>query len=245
MKFSASLATLFAAGALANPVPQDGPPAGKVYVKSVKANGSGCPANSVQTQFNSEGTVLTLLFSKYEATIGPQSKSRSDARKNCQINLLLSYPAGYRYTVVGVLTRGYADIDAGITGEIVSNYYFSGQTEQVTSRASINGPFHDQYKKDDKINLQTYIWSPCGKDTMANINTDVRLTSNNQQAGGLLTVDSIDAKFDQKIQYQLRWRSAPECPKNRRVVDPAPVFEGIQTEDSSAELAESSLQLGA
>jgi hypothetical protein len=172
MKFSTSIATLFAAGAIATPIVQaDGPPPTSVRVKSIKANGSGCPTNSVQSQINSEGTVLTLLFNKYEATIGPQSKSRADARKNCQILLYLTYPPGYQYTVVGVLTRGYADIDAGVTGDIVSNYYFSGQTEQVTSRASINGPFHDQYKKDDRISLQSNIWSPCGKDTMANINT--------------------------------------------------------------------------
>jgi len=214
MKFTTALPLFFAALSAAAPAqeaPADDTPPSGVYVKGVTWNGSGCPKNGVQSQISDDKKVITLLFSEYQAQIGPGAKSRADARKNCQINLKLNYPSGYQYSVVGVITRGYVDIDAGVTGEIVSNYYFSGQSSQTTSRASINGPYHNSYKKEDKLDLQTVVWSPCDTNGMANINTDIRLTSNNPQAGGLLTVDSIDAKFEQKIQYKIQWRKSGNC----------------------------------
>jgi hypothetical protein len=42
---------------------------------------------------------------------------------------------------------------------------------------------------------------------MANINTDIRLTATDRNAAGSLTVDSIDGKFETKIEYKLQWRS--------------------------------------
>jgi hypothetical protein len=59
----------------------------------------------------------------------------SEARKNCQINLLLNYPQGFTYTVLNTQFRGYADIPAGYTGMQSATCYFSGcmYTSEETS----------------------------------------------------------------------------------------------------------------
>jgi len=212
MRFTSVAPALFAAAVIASPiesVQSDNPPSDQVRINGVSANGSGCPSGSVTANFNPDRTILSLLFQKYEATIGPGAKDRRDPRKQCTVILNMHYPEGFQYSVGTFITRGYADIDAGITGEVVSNYYFAGYAQDVQSKVTVQGPNHGGYTKEDKMDIKSLIWSPCGKDQSATIKTEVRLVSTgNSQAGGLLTVDSIDTRVEQKMQYQLSWRKA-------------------------------------
>lgn len=138
MKFSTSIPLFLAALSSAAPIEessQDDPNPSGVFVKDIKYNGSGCPSGSVTSQFSDNRKIFTVTFNKYEANIGPNVQLRSDARKNCQLNLKLNYPSGFQYSVIGFVTRGYADIDAGVTAEVGSIYYFSGQSQQVCSHS--------------------------------------------------------------------------------------------------------------
>jgi len=237
MKFSTSIPLFLAAFASAAPIEDSSnaePDLSGIYVKDIKYNGSGCPVGSVSSQFSDNRKIFTITFNKYEANIGPNVQLRSDARKNCQLNLKMNYPSGYQYSVVGFITRGYADIDAGVTAEIGSIYYFSGQSQQTTSRNKIQGPFHASYTKEDNINVATAVWSPCDAQGMANINTDIRLVATDRNAAGSLTVDSIDGKFETKIEYKLNWRSN-QCGRRSRVEDaPAdPVSNDLSLDSST------------
>lgn len=66
-----------------------------------------------------------------------------ESRKNCQINLDISYSAGYSYSVYSADYSGYADIDSGVQGTVAANYYFSGEQDQVGSsfHVSSSTPF--------------------------------------------------------------------------------------------------------
>jgi len=234
MKFIAP--ALFAAAAFASPIQSDDkPPSDQVRINGVSANGSGCPSGSVTANFNSDRTILSLLFQKYEATIGPQSKDRRDARKACTVILNMHYPEGFQYSVGTFTTRGYADIDQGITGEVVSSYYFAGYAQDVSAKVTVQGPNHGGYTKSDRIDIKSLIWSPCGKDQSATVKTEVRLVSNtnDRNAGGLLTVDSIDTRVEQKMQYQLSWRRA-SCGRKA-------AFTEVSAENVSMELADTSV----
>jgi len=137
MKFSASIALYLAALISAAPLEDTAyergakPDPSKISVKDIRYNGSGCPAGSVDKSFNDQKDIFTLTFNKYEANVGPNVALRSDARKNCQLTLSLYYPPGFKFNVAGFITRGYADIDEGVTAEVGSIYYFSGQSQQV------------------------------------------------------------------------------------------------------------------
>jgi len=85
-----------------------------------------CFATSDQTPANH----LPDFNQEFTASVGPNSNT-ADARKFCQINLKLEYDAGYSFAVYDAEFAGSADIDSGITGDISSTYYFSGQQEQV------------------------------------------------------------------------------------------------------------------
>lgn len=55
------------------------------------------------------------------------------------------------------------------------------------------------YLKHDEAPSTSTIWSPCGQEGLLNVNSQIRLTSTDSKAQGLLTNDSIDAKFKQIV----------------------------------------------
>ena len=72
-----------------------------------------------------------MIFDSYIASLGP-GIAVTENRKNCQLNLDVKYPAGFQYSIFSADYRGYAKLDAGVTGVQKSTYYFSGQTDQVS-----------------------------------------------------------------------------------------------------------------
>ena len=59
------------------------------------------------------------------ASIGPGIAVTAE-RTNCQLNIDLEYPSGFQYSILNTEFRGYAGLDAGITGTQQATYYFSG-----------------------------------------------------------------------------------------------------------------------
>ncbi|KAL1960031.1 hypothetical protein VTO42DRAFT_203 [Malbranchea cinnamomea] len=130
-----------------------------------------------------------------------------------------------KYSILSAEYRGYARLELGVTGTRKSTYYFSGQTEQVgqwillpvafrtvdkSTQTSTTTTWKESMDKDyllhDEAPSTSTIWSPCGANESLNINTQVRLTSTNSKATGILTNYSLDASFRQNI--HIRWR---EC----------------------------------
>lgn len=86
----------------------------------------------MSTQISSDRTIVTLIFDAYIASLGP-GIPLVDNRKNCQLNVHITYPGGFQYSVLSADYRGYASLQKGVTGTLKSTYYFSGQGEQVNS----------------------------------------------------------------------------------------------------------------
>jgi hypothetical protein len=66
----------------------------------------------------------------FTASVGSRSDA-TDSRKNCQINLKLTYDPGFSFSVYSADYAGWADLDSGVTGVVKSTYYFSGKQDQV------------------------------------------------------------------------------------------------------------------
>ncbi|CAO2649870.1 Nn.00g011620.m01.CDS01 [Neocucurbitaria sp. VM-36] len=179
----------------------EAPPAGQVKIRGVSYGGTGCPQGTMSSQISADRSVVTLIFDSYIASIGP-GIAVTEQRKNCQLNVDLEYPGGFQYSILSADYRGYAAIQKGISGTLKSTYYFSGQTAQTSTEYGFTGPVNGDYLKHDEADSTSIVWSPCGATGMLNINSQVRLTSTNTSATGLLTTDSTDLKFTQVVYVQ-------------------------------------------
>jgi len=211
MKASTVLAFLPAALVAASPVGPVEPVLGgaapnptTVRIRGVTYGGSGCPQGSVAQFISADATTVTLIFDSYIAQLG-KGIAPAQNRKNCQINFDLIYPSGFQYSVFSADYRGYANLEKGVTGQVKSTYYFSGSANQASDTATFTGPLNGDYLKQDSVDQVTVVWSPCGAEGALNINSQIRLTTTNNSANGLLTTDSLDAKFTQIL--HLNWQT--------------------------------------
>ncbi|EPS36951.1 hypothetical protein H072_9549 [Dactylellina haptotyla CBS 200.50] len=207
MKFSASVvaASLLALASAAPVDPltaADGPDPKTVWIQAITTGGTGCPAGSVAQQISADRSTFTLIFDQYVASIGP-GVPVTEGRKNCQLNVHLRYPGGWQYSIFSATYRGYAQLAKGQTGTQKSTYYFSGDPYQTSTQTDFKGPYSSDYAFTDTVDQTSNVWSPCGKDGMLNINSQVRLLGDATKTG-LLTTDSVDGKFTQIL--ALSWR---------------------------------------
>jgi hypothetical protein len=177
------------------------PPAGTVKIRGITYGGNGCPQGTVSSQFTTDRTAVTILFDSYIATIGPNINV-AEQRKNCQLNVAITYPGGFQYSVLSADYRGYAALQKGVSGTLKSTYYFTGDTKQTSTQYDFVGPVTGDYLKHDEADNTSIVWSPCGTEGLLNINSQVRLTASNASATGLLTTDSTDLKFAQVVYVQ-------------------------------------------
>jgi hypothetical protein len=102
--------------------------------------GSGCKADSVVTNFNADGTILSLLFSEFAAAIGPNIALQEN-RRFCSVATKLKVPAGWTLQVEHVDWRGYVDLDRGVRGEFSSSLFWSERRDdRVRFFSSFSSP---------------------------------------------------------------------------------------------------------
>ncbi|KAL2064276.1 hypothetical protein VTL71DRAFT_4770 [Oculimacula yallundae] len=174
-----------------------------VTIKNLVYGGTGCPQGTVGSFISPDRTTFTLIFDRFVASIGP-GVAVTENRKNCQLNIELQYPGGFQYSIASTMYRGYVDVDQGVSARQQNTYYFSGQSNQLTSGTDFKGPRAGDYSIVDDLPLTSTIWSPCGATTALNINSQVRLTATNKAGSGVITDDSIDGKitFQVGVQWQ-------------------------------------------
>ncbi|KAF3937973.1 hypothetical protein ABW19_dt0204534 [Dactylella cylindrospora] len=208
MKFSATVvaSSLLAMVAAAPAGPLDfaaaGPDPSTVWIQSIATGGTGCPTGSVSQQISDDRSTFTLIFDQYVASVGP-GVPVTESRKNCQLNVHLRYPGGWQYSIFSATYRGYASLQSGQFGTQKSTYYFSGDSHQTSTQTDFRGPYSADYTFTDNVDQVSTVWSPCGKEGMLNINSQVRLTGATNK-NGMLTTDSVDGKFTQIV--GLTWR---------------------------------------
>ena len=183
MKFVLSVAAVVA---VSSALPQNltaAPPAFKIV--NVVSGGTGCPQGSIEVNWTDE-RVLPIYYGKeFTAAVGSKA-AIADSRKNCQLNLQLEYSAGYSFAVYSADYTGFAELDAGVTGTVKSNYYFSGETDQTSSALVLNGPTKIKFTRQDNVDID--VWSPCSGDALFNIDASVAVTPLSGSANGVLGI---------------------------------------------------------
>jgi hypothetical protein len=152
-------------------------------------NGSGCPAGD-GASVSVNGDTVTLSYSGYSAQSGGGAEA-TDFRKNCQINLAVSVPDGYTYTVASATFTGSAAVSRGASAQQRTNYYFSGSAANTVLTHPLTGPYRGGWSATDTPDSLTALGAaPCSADRNLNINTELRAESDNPYASSSITLDS-------------------------------------------------------
>jgi hypothetical protein len=128
--------------------------------------------------------------------------------KDCQIGISVHTPQGRSYAVSSFSYSGLANLEPGVTGRQMANYYFSGKPVDPTneSRTDLVGPYNDGYIFTDEVPIRDRVWSPCGKIRDLQVVTRIQLLNGTPRASGVMELASIDGTLG-KIELSLDSRA--------------------------------------
>ena len=174
-----------------------------VTIDVVTVNGSGCPAGTAAVAASDDRTAFTVTYSDYLAQAG-QGSAPTDFRKNCQLNIRVSYPQGFTFGIAQADYRGFAHLQAGATGMERGNYYFQGMSQGASRTHNFSGPKSDNWQATDRAQVSEIVYAPCGEVRHLNINTELRVNAGSSKAASFMTMDSTDSSVSTK--YQFSWK---------------------------------------
>lgn len=140
---------------------------GKMYIDKITYGGSGCPTDSrsVSGDISDDGEAFTLVFSDFFVEVNEDS-TRSDLRKNCVLNVSIKVPQGWQYSTFKVAYDIHLDLDTNVSAEQKTEYYFMGNGGEdhrvALNETTFEGQVNDSYIIEDKVQLESIEWSPCG-----------------------------------------------------------------------------------
>ncbi|TFK28358.1 hypothetical protein FA15DRAFT_58793 [Coprinopsis marcescibilis] len=179
-------------------IPSSPPPG--FNITSFGLIGTGCTPGSTYYTINPEKGVLDAHFGEFAAEVGPGIPI-SQNRKNCRLTFGIKVPRGFAFGVESLDTRGAYHLDKSVTATRQALYYFQGQVAQATSRTTFTGPVYEEdYDFSDNFDLVSTVVSPCGADTVLNIQIEVR-ASNSANTKGRGYIETYTAST-----FKLKWQ---------------------------------------
>jgi hypothetical protein len=181
-------------------------PAEKITLDIKTINGSGCPAGTATASADvaSDNTSFTVHYTNFTAKSGGGA-SALEARKNCQINVVVHVPQGFTYAIAEAEYRGFAHIESGASALEQANYYFTGTAPTARVRHTIPGPFHGVWRVTDTAEVAELVFAPCGESRNLNINAELRADSGSSPGLSYIEMDSEHASVD--TIYHFAWKT--------------------------------------
>jgi Domain of unknown function (DUF4360) len=176
------------------------PPPGKVAMKVVSANGSGCPRGSADVSVSPGNRSFKVTYRKFTASSGPGAAAIG-FRKNCQLALEITGPKGWTWAVSRVVASGSASLRSGATGIQQSSYYWSGGSQTVRVSNAFTGPVSGRWERSNKVPQKSLGYLPCGQRRNLNVNLELRVNAGSATGRNLLTMDSTSGSV-----FHVVWR---------------------------------------
>jgi Domain of unknown function (DUF4360) len=176
-----------------------------IDVKTV--NGSGCPAGTATVTVSHDNTGFHVAYHSFRARIGGSS-TVVDARKNCQLGLLVHVPQGFTYAIAEANYGGRAHLADGVSGLERANYYFQGSPDNNYVDHPFDGPFNGPWRTTDKTPVAELVFAPCGVSRILNVNTELRLKADTADPRpSFMSMTSTDGNIE--TIYHFAWKTCP------------------------------------
>jgi hypothetical protein len=181
-------------------------PTEKITLDIKTINGSGCPAGTATASADvaSDNTSFVVHYTNFTAKAGGGA-SALDARKNCQINVLVHVPQGFTYAIAEAEYRGYAHLESGASALEQANYYFAGTSPTARVRHTFTGPANGPWRATDTTDVAALVFAPCGEDRNLNINAELRADAGTSSGASFIEMDSEHASVD--TIYHFAWKN--------------------------------------
>ncbi|GAA3933362.1 DUF4360 domain-containing protein [Actinoplanes auranticolor] len=168
-------------------------PDGNVTVEVIAANGSGCAPGSATVIADSDKTGFRIRYHDFVAEAGG-SADPTDRRKNCQVGVLVTVPAGWTFAVAEADYRGRARLHAGATALQRTNYYWQGSSANNSNDETFSGPLHGYWATRDVA--PALIYTPCSEQKVLNVNTELRVDAGPSNARSSMSMRSSEGDVD-------------------------------------------------
>ena len=168
-------------------------PDGKVTLEVIAANGSGCAPGTATVLANSDNTGFRIRYNDFVAEAGG-SADATDRRKNCQIGVVVTVPAGWTFAIAEADYRGRARLYAGATALQRTNYYWQGSSENSSTEQAFSGPFNGYWTTRDVAPV--LIYTPCAEQKVLNINTELRVDGGTSAYKSSVSMRSSEGDVD-------------------------------------------------
>ncbi|KAG2019590.1 hypothetical protein CC2G_005015 [Coprinopsis cinerea AmutBmut pab1-1] len=149
--------------------------------------GTGCPPGSVYSFLGPDRNAFTIGFNEYYVEVGPDGGGIPAARnrRNCRLSFGVHIPPGFSFSVASADYRGYYQLDDRVTASQNLVYYFQGRLVQSSTRRDFVGPLDGaEYTYHDVFDLAVINNSPCGGETVLNVQSELRVSNSQNVRGG-------------------------------------------------------------
>jgi hypothetical protein len=178
----------------------DAAPSGNITVEVVANNGSGCAPGTATVYANANKTGFRVRYSDFLAEAGG-SAATTDRRKNCQMSILVTVPAGWTFAIASADFRGRARLYAGATGLHRTNYYWQGSSQSATAEQEFAGPLHGFWATGDVAPVLSY--SDCGAQRILNVNTELRVDAGTSTGRSSMSMRAAEGDVD--TLFNIQW----------------------------------------
>ena len=174
------------------PDPRAAPAPEGFAVEGVVTGGAGCPEPaSVAAQVSADHQSLRLSFAPMTLKNPPGPAVKTT---NCQAAIKLKIPAGWRFAIRTLSTRGFASLDQGVTARQTSSYTLAGAPVGVKLHTDIEGPHDDFFAATHFVSPASAVWSSCGGSSIFSVNTSLILNAV-AEPGGHASFSVIDQRI--------------------------------------------------
>ncbi|WP_437283415.1 DUF4360 domain-containing protein [Sorangium sp. So ce375] len=160
-------------------------------VVGISGGGSGCPSTgSFTSEVPRDGQTGAIRFS--EMRLQREADGSTLQTVACTVGVNLHVPQGWMVAVSPIDLRGHVRIPAGTLVRVRSSYSFAGQPLQLAQRFALHGPRDTSYVFPEKPGEGPAVESPCGQDTILNVNTRLVLdASESRDHSASVSMDAV------------------------------------------------------